>query len=203
MASLEWREVVFSARDPETGTQTDILRNMSGRVEGGGTLAILGPSGSGKSSLLKALAGQIRTTVGALHGRATISGSVSLNNEESVSLQNYPFSEGVKLVSLIEQQDLFIGEVTVSEHLSFYAALRLFHLPRKQRQDRIAAILRRLRLSHCQHRKVYLLSGGEQKRLSVAEELLNEQTSVLLLDEPTTGLDSVSAKEMVDILCNN
>ncbi|CAD7929571.1 unnamed protein product, partial [Amoebophrya sp. A25] len=154
MASIEWRDVVFSARDPETREATDILCGLSGGVAAGGTLAILGPSGSGKSSLLKVLAGQIRVgsaASGTMGGSApgeraatgsspeTLKGSVVINGERpAIPLATYAYSSAVKLVSLIEQQDLFIGEVTVQEHLNFYANLRLSHMTRERRKLRIA-----------------------------------------------------------------
>ncbi|CAD7929550.1 unnamed protein product [Amoebophrya sp. A25] len=124
----------------------------------------------------------------------------------------YPFSEKVRVVSLVEQQDFFENNVTVQEHLMFHARLRLWNHMRSSNEpettvplaalqsQRVKEVLERLRLEHCAERRVGYLSGGERKRLSIAEELLNESVKILLVDEPCTGLDSTVAREVVEIL---
>ena len=178
MVSLEWRNLDFRAEvdELEDGAAAappaffspsstsrkrhlHILKSVSGRVEAGRTLAILGPSGSGKTSLLKMLGGQ--TKPGLVKKPAT--GEIYLNGER-IDYADYPYSAGVRLVSFVEQQDLFVGNVTVAEHLAFHADLRLFHLSSRERKARVRKALKRLRLTHCANRIVGRLSGGELGR---------------------------------------
>mmetsp|Transcript_25410 Transcript_25410/g.21285 ORF Transcript_25410/g.21285 Transcript_25410/m.21285 type:complete len:92 (+) Transcript_25410:302-577(+) len=68
-----------------------------------------------------------------------------------------------------------------------------------ERNERVDLVLTRLRLGESYETEIKNLSGGEQKRLSIAEELLNEK-EVLFLDEPTTGLDSYMADQVVELI---
>jgi ABC-type multidrug transport system ATPase subunit len=193
MVSLDWQDLDL------TIGETHILRGITAGVEAGQTLAILGPSGSGKTSLLNMLGGKMKSKLGGKIKTIT-SGTIQMN-AELMDVKLYPFSDAVKLVSFVEQEDLFSNDITLWEHLLFHANLRLFHLPKNERHERIDAVLRRLRLMKAKKTSVMKLSGGEKKRVSIAEELLNNP-SILMLDEPTSGLDSTVAREVVEILYN-
>ncbi|CAD7927602.1 unnamed protein product [Amoebophrya sp. A120] len=183
------------------GSKVSILKGLCGKVGPGETLAIMGPSGSGKTTLLRMLAGQVTPNAEKFPEHSgTISVFCNGTSWKELAATSYPFSEEVKLVSLVEQEDFFENQVTVGEQLEFHAKMRLFRLSKAEQQEKITTVLHRLRLSHCRDRRIGFLSGGERKRLSIAEELLHEKVSVLLLDEPTSGLDSTMAREVVDIL---
>jgi len=190
MVSLSWSDLCYSVGDKE------ILKNVSGHVNAGETLAVLGPSGSGKTSLMNVLGGKIR------HGvkNVRLSGSITLNGHiPRFSAKTYAFSPAMDFISLVEQDDIFLLDVTVFEHLSFHAKIRLFHLKKPDRNKRVRAVLRRLRLLECENTLLTALSGGQKKRVSIGEELLNNP-EILFLDEPTSGLDSTMAQDVVEIL---
>ena len=160
--------------------------------EPGGLFALLGPSGAGKSTLLDILAGR-------QGGGYAVSGQVLLDGEAASP-------RAVARVSgYVPQEDVLPGTSTVCEYLTFHAELRLPRsLSRAQRQRRVQRTLHQLGLAKLgdaligdQFRRG--LSGGEKRRLSLAAELL-ARPRLLFMDEPTTGLDSTNAAQVVDIL---
>merc|ERR1719215_893802 len=92
-------------------------------------------------------------------------------------------------ISFVEQHDMFLGLLTVREHMEFLSSLRLHKLSKNIRKERYAQILDLLGLADLHDRQIMVLSGGEKKRLSIAEELLNDPP-IMILDEPTSQLDS-------------
>eukprot|EP00392_Amoebophrya_sp_AT5.2_P015316 g15518.t1 len=175
-----------------------ILRNVSGYVPAGETLAILGPSGSGKTTLLSLLAGVFRSN--ARDKKTTISGEISISGTSGpIPAKQWGFSQPCSAyIRIVEQYDTFMGASTVWEHLMLNAALRLSYCGLEEREERVVEILARLRLTGFEEVPVQWLSGGQKKRLSVAEELLSNP-AVLFLDEPTSGLDATVAREVVEI----
>lgn len=106
----------------------------------------------------------------------------------------------------VHQDDLFNGALTVQEHLNFMARLKLDRrVSRQERHELIDNLLESTGLKQCAYTRIgeegegKMLSGGEKKRLSFATELLIQPT-ILFCDEPTTGLDSFSAQQLVGTL---
>jgi ATP-binding cassette subfamily G (WHITE) protein 2 len=167
----------------------DILRELSGVMKPGMN-AILGPTGSGKTSLLDILAG--RKEVGTIDG--------------TVLLDGFPLPKTFKCMSgYVVQDDIVMGTLTVRENLNFSAALRLPGKKTSQeRQARVDAVLLDLGLQHVADSMVgneYIrgISGGERKRTNIGMELIIAP-SVLFLDEPTTGLDAYTAVSVMQLL---
>jgi ABC-type multidrug transport system ATPase subunit len=160
-----------------------ILKDVSGCIEDGSMLAIMGPSGAGKTSLLKALS--LSITSGKVYG------SINLNGRK---LNNQVFKEHCFLV---EQYDHW-PFLTCKETLTYAAELLLGpgdHL------KVVENIIEKMGLQSCEDTKVgndYMqgLSGGQKRRLSIAIALL-KKPAVILLDEPTSGLDASAAVAIV------
>ncbi|CAD7934535.1 unnamed protein product [Amoebophrya sp. A120] len=192
--ALEWRNITI-----EVDGGKKILDNVSGFLPAGETLAILGPSGSGKTTLLSLLAGVFRDD-----GKMKITGDIIVGNEmadkEAKSdARMHAYSKHMNYIRIVEQYDTFLGSSTVWEHMMLNASLRLSHLKSdEEREEKVVRILSRLRLQGFETVKLQSLSGGQKKRLSVAEELLSNP-AILFLDEPTSGLDSTVAREVVEI----
>uniref|UniRef100_A0AAG5DN16 ABC transporter domain-containing protein n=1 Tax=Anopheles atroparvus TaxID=41427 RepID=A0AAG5DN16_ANOAO len=168
-----------------------IINNVSGAVTPGTLIALMGASGAGKSTLMAALA--YRTQ------RTAIQGDILVNGHP---IGPYMY----RLSGFVHQDDLFVGSLTVHEHLYFMAKLKLN--PRVTHQaieQMIQDILERVGLARCSQTRIgedgdgKMLSGGEKKRLAFATELLTKPT-ILFCDEPTTGLDSFSAQALVSTL---
>ena len=172
------------------------LSGASG-AEPGSLTALMGPSGSGKSSLLDVLSG--RRWGGIVGGQVALNGRVV----DAGTLR--------RAVGYVPQDDVLPASNTVFEHLLFHANLRIAPSPgegpgalARRRHDRVWEVLTALGLDRVAHSViggtlVRGISGGEKRRVSIAVELLSS-AQVLLLDEPTTGLDSTNAAHVVDIL---
>ncbi len=150
---------------------TVILDDISFTVPTGESLAITGPSGIGKTTLLHAICGIVRTTYGSVH----------IDNVDITSLPTY--KRGIGLVS--QTGDLF-PTMTVSQNIEF--GLRIAKMPQTDRATRVNELLELVGLTHLAHRNVADMSGGETRRIALARALA-PRPRVLLLDEPLTGLD--------------
>jgi ATP-binding cassette subfamily G (WHITE) protein 2 len=152
----------------------------------------IGPSGSGKSTLLNTLACRLDVNTIA-------TGEMRLNGAP------YDNAELKRVSGYVMQDDLLNGYLTVEETLMFTAELRL---PRtftdKDRRTRVVDVMNDLGLTHARgdvigSQQTQGISGSERKRLCVGMHLLN-RPQLLFLDEPTTGLDSVTALDLLHIL---
>jgi len=166
-----------------------IVKDASG-VFGPGVNAILGPTGSGKTSLLDILAGR--------KNRKGLSGEVLVNGSKQPS--NYKC-----MIGYVIQDDMVMGMLTVKENIEFSASLRLpSGTSTQKRKERVEEIISDLGLSKCANTKIGTefqrgVSGGERKRTNIAMELITSPP-VLFLDEPTTGLDSYTAHSVMFLL---
>jgi ABC-type multidrug transport system ATPase subunit/ABC-type multidrug transport system permease subunit len=105
-----------------------------------------------------------------------------------------------KRVAYVKQSDLFFGHLTVRDQLTYTALLRLpSSVPKSRKLTEVDRIINRLRLNNCVDSPIYMLSGGERKRVNIGTELLTDP-AVIMLDEPTSGLDSTSAVALIHIL---
>ncbi|XP_068868876.1 broad substrate specificity ATP-binding cassette transporter ABCG2 isoform X1 [Aphelocoma coerulescens] len=170
-------------------TDKEVLRDVNGIMKPG-LNAILGPTGSGKSSLLDILAA--RKDPNGLYGDILINGAPQPANFKCTS-------------GYVVQDDVVMGTLTVRENLKFSAALRLPKSVKEQEKDeRVNQIIKELGLSKVADSKVGTqfsrgVSGGERKRTNIGMELITDP-AILFLDEPTTGLDASTANAVLLLL---
>ncbi|NXJ20025.1 ABCG2 protein, partial [Dicrurus megarhynchus] len=170
-------------------TDKEVLRDVNGIMKPG-LNAILGPTGSGKSSLLDILAARKDP-----HG---LSGDILINGAPQPA--NFKCTSGY-----VVQDDVVMGTLTVRENLKFSAALRLPKSVKEQEKDeRVNQIIKELGLSKVADSKVGTqftrgVSGGERKRTNIGMELITDP-AILFLDEPTTGLDASTANAVLLLL---
>jgi thiamine transport system ATP-binding protein len=148
-----------------------IINNLSFDVPTGHTLAIVGATGVGKSTVLNAICGLTRIADGEIH----------VDGRDVSRLPTH--KRGIGLVS--QSGDLF-PSMTVRENIEF--GLRMKKMPPARRQSRVSEMLELIHLTHLLDRHIGDLSGGEARRVALARALAPEPR-VLLLDEPLTGLD--------------
>jgi len=164
-----------------------ILKGVSGAARPGEVLALMGPSGSGKTSILDVLSGR----------SAYDSGIITLDGE---IVTDRVMKKMKKRVAYVKQSDLFFGHLTVRDQLTYTALLRLPSSWAKARKvAEVDRIIQQLRLQKCADTPIFMISGGEKKRVNIGSELLTDP-AIILLDEPTSGLDSTSAVALMRIL---
>mmetsp|Transcript_73595 Transcript_73595/g.186019 ORF Transcript_73595/g.186019 Transcript_73595/m.186019 type:complete len:637 (-) Transcript_73595:45-1955(-) len=173
-----------------------VLKDVSCAFPPGKLSAVMGASGSGKTSLLTLIRG-LSSPGARLQGEALCNGRrVDPEKMRSIS-------------SVVPQQDVFLSALTPRETLDFAAQLRLpAKLTAAERKRRVDRILSVLRLEACADTPIgdeaqgtRGISGGEKRRLSVGISIVGDELPQLLLcDEPTSGLDSAAATSMVSIL---
>ena len=170
------RNAAISVRDlvVERGG-TAVLRGISIEVAPGVVTGLLGPSGSGKSTLLRAIVGVQIVKSGAVEVLGEPAGSPSLRRR----------------VGYMTQAPSVYGDLSVRENLAYFA--RVLGAPR----ETIDALLARVELAELSDRLVRQLSGGQRARVSLAAALLADP-DVLVLDEPTVGLDPVLRRDLWD-----
>lgn len=172
-------------------SEKQILKDVSGIMKPGMN-AIMGATGSGKTSLLDVIAGR-KNPAGLREGYVLVDGKVVTSELRLRS-------------AYVVQDDILMGTLSVRENLLFSANLRLNpkHHSTSEKNDRVNAIIEDLGLVDCADTKIgteFLrgVSGGERKRCSIGMELITSP-SLLFLDEPTTGLDSNTANCIISLL---
>ncbi|KAF0027107.1 hypothetical protein F2P81_019848 [Scophthalmus maximus] len=168
-----------------------ILNDVSFHVDSGQIMGILGNSGSGKTTLLDAISGRIGH-------RGTLLGEVFINGRK---LKREEYQD---CFSYVLQSDNLLSYLTVEETLTYTAQLALRKHSADAVRKKVSAVMAELSLSHVAHsviggRVFPGISGGERRRVSIASQLLQDPR-VILLDEPTTGLDSMTANQIVVLL---
>ncbi len=170
------------------GTLIRAVDDITLNIEEGEFVALLGASGSGKSSLLNLLAGLDSPTSGMV-----VSCGNDLARLSRMQLAAYRRSA----VGMVFQSFNLIPRMTVVENVEL--PLRFAEVERSQRADLTSRALARVGLSgRLRHRPVEL-SGGEQQRVAIARALVTEP-KILLADEPTGNLDSRTGKEVMDLI---
>lgn len=184
---------ICSCRNPnDVNDKKQLLHNVNGEVKPGQLMAIMGASGAGKTTLLNVLTSRNLRLLD-VDGEVLVNGQ---NVGESIT----------KLSAYVQQDDLFIGTLSVREHLVFQALLRMDkHLSYDERMTRVDEVILELGLTKCADTKIGVagrvkgISGGEAKRLAFAAEVLTKP-ALMFCDEPTSGLDSFMSQSIVSVL---
>jgi ABC-2 type transport system ATP-binding protein len=153
------------------------------KIPPGELFGLVGPDGAGKTTILRLLAGLYHISA----GQAQVLGHDLKKQSELIKHR----------IGYMAQQFSLYGELSVQENLMFFSDL--FDVDPLKRLDRMQRLLSFAGLSEFRHRPAANLSGGMQKKLALACTLIH-QPDLLLLDEPTTGVDPISRREFWDIL---
>nr|XP_013029325.2 ATP-binding cassette sub-family G member 5 isoform X1 [Anser cygnoides] len=168
-----------------------ILKDVSFHIESGQIMGILGNSGSGKTTLLDAISGR-------LGHKDSFFGEVYVNGRH---LKKEQFRD---CFSYVPQNDALLSFLTIQESLTYTALLALQKCSNSVIKKKVDAVMAELSLSHIADKiigsHIFVgISGGERRRVSIAAQLLQDP-KVMLLDEPTTGLDCLTANQIVSLL---
>ena len=154
-------------------------------IERGAVVGLLGPDGAGKSTLIRILA----TVLSPDAGDAEVFGFSVTAQADRVT----------PLIGYMSQRFSMYPDLTVAENLDFFATIR--GVPKQVRRQRAASLLAGMGLAEFAARQAQFLSGGMKQKLMLATTLMHEP-DLLLLDEPTTGVDPVSRREFWRILAD-
>jgi ABC-type multidrug transport system ATPase subunit len=177
------RDINFRFPNSENG-----MHNLSFTLHNGELLAIMGGSGTGKTTLLSLLNGTLKPQ----------EGTITINGHDISDPQ------AKALIGFVPQDDLLIEELTVYENLWFTAKLCFAGMSDEKLDQRVMKTLKDLGLDAVKDLKVgsainKYISGGQRKRLNIALELIREP-AVLFLDEPTSGLSSADTEKVINLL---
>lgn len=157
------------------------VNNVSFAIERGRFCALLGPNGAGKSTLF------------ALLTRLFVPGSGTIKID-GLSVQDAP-GKALGRIGVVFQQPTLDLDLTVWRNLKYYAALH--GLAGREAGRRISASLERLNMAGRSQEKVRALNGGHRRRMEIARALIHDP-AVLLVDEPTVGLDAAARQAITD-----
>ncbi|KEI91035.1 ABC transporter ATP-binding protein [Clostridium botulinum] len=147
-----------------------VLNNINLNINKGQIYGLIGPSGSGKTTLVKMIVGM----------EAPDKGTIKVLNK------NVPNLKLLQNIGYMAQSDALYTELTAQENLKFYASL--FKLNKRAMKNRISYVVNMVNLNNDLSKKVSTYSGGMKRRLSLAIALI-QNPEILILDEPTVGID--------------
>ncbi|MCE2391598.1 MAG: cell division ATP-binding protein FtsE [Proteobacteria bacterium] len=165
------------------------LRDVSLSLERGEFAFLTGPSGAGKTSLLRLLFGALRPTAG----------QVLVAGRNITRLPSALVPELRRQIGVIFQDFKLLPDRSVSENVA--VALEVAGVPRRETRRRVWSLLQRLGLGDKLEERPLSLSGGEQQRVAIARALANDPP-LLLADEPTGNLDPELALDIMDIIAD-
>lgn len=184
MIQLENIKKVFRTEEVETIA----LAGITMRVEEGEFVAIMGPSGCGKSTLLNILGLLDNPTEGTYNLAGTEVGSLKESERTMVRKGQIGF---------VFQSFNLIDELNVEQNVEL--PLKYLGVPKKERQERVVEMLRRMGISHRAKHYPNQLSGGQQQRVAIARAVVTKP-KLILADEPTGNLDSKNGFEVMELL---
>jgi ABC-2 type transport system ATP-binding protein len=163
----------------------DALKDISFIIKPGQIVGLLGLNGAGKSTIMNIMTGYISAT----SGTVSIGGFDILNDGKKAK----------KLIGYLPEQPAFYPEMKVNEHLDFICDLKMVSKDKIKRREYLDDICRRTGIIDVQKRMVRNLSKGYRQRVGFASALIGKP-KVLILDEPTAGLDPSQIKEMRNLI---
>lgn len=174
--------IIIDGLKKEYGKKTAV-NAISLNVEKGTLFSLLGVNGAGKTTTIKMLTGLTKPT----SGEAYVMGR-SINTE---------LTKVKRLVSVSPQDTAVAPNLTVRENLEFIAGI--YGMDRKRAKEKAGELIREFSMEEIEKSKAKTLSGGWQRRLSIAMALITEP-KILFLDEPTLGLDVIARRELWQII---
>ncbi|ELP31380.1 ABC transporter ATP-binding protein [Rhodopirellula baltica] len=178
---IETRNLSKIYRDFWGRKKVHALKSLDIEVRPGEIFGLLGPNGSGKSTTIKLILGLLFPT----SGRVLV-----FDQDASETSKN-------ERIGYLPEESYLYKFLTADETLDFYG--RLFDLSASERRDRVSQLIEMVGLQGAKHRQLKEYSKGMTRRVGLAQALINDP-DLILLDEPTTGLDPIGTREMKDLI---
>lgn len=179
---VRWNNLSYSVKtswfqQPFNRQSKTILNNLNGFFLSGELIALMGPSGAGKTTLLECLC---------LKNKEGVSGDITVVGKPKIR------------IAVVPQYDDFLPQFTVTETI-FYASRYKNRTYDISHRNIVRRVIQQLGLEVCQNNSITRCSGGQKKRVAIAQELV-KRPNILILDEPTSGLDSSSCSQTIGVL---
>jgi len=165
-----------------------VLDDVSLKLKEGENLVVFGKSGSGKSVLLKCIVGLMYPE----------SGKIFFEGKSVLDISLDELNEIRKQIGFLFQGSALYDSMTVRENLEF-PLIRNFKFSSKEREEKVKSVLEKVSLEDAMDKMPAELSGGMKKRIALARTIITEP-KLILYDEPTTGLDPITAKEISQLI---
>ncbi|MDA8745387.1 ABC transporter ATP-binding protein [Rubripirellula amarantea] len=178
---IETRNLSKIYRDFWGRKKVNALKSLDIEVKQGEIFGLLGPNGSGKSTTIKLILGLLFPT----SGRVLV-----FDKDASETSKN-------ERIGYLPEESYLYKFLTAEETLDFYG--RLFDMSSADRKRRVDELIRLVGLTGAKHRQLREYSKGMTRRVGLAQALINDP-DLILLDEPTTGLDPIGTREMKDLI---
>ncbi len=181
-ASIDINDVTVRYNNGHTA-----IHNVTFRLEGGTTCALLGVNGSGKSTLFKSIMGLITPQQG------------------KISLCSLPIRQALKqnLIAYVPQSEEVDWQFPISVYdvvmQGRYGYMNFLRIPQQEDKRKVQQAMQRVNIEHLSERQIGELSGGQKKRVFLARALA-QQSKIILLDEPFTGVDVKTENAIVELL---
>ena len=182
LGSIELRQVRMSF-----GHET-LLENVNLRVAPGEKLVVIGPSGQGKSVLLKLMAGIIQPT----------QGEILVDGHDLYKMKAHDRHQIMRKMGMLFQKNALFDSLTVGENIAFPLRETGRH-SESEIEAKVAHYLEAVGLSHARLLYSDEISGGMQKRLGIARALALDP-KIILYDDPTAGLDPITSRKIIDLI---
>ncbi len=157
------------------------LTNLNLNIERGEIFGLLGPNGSGKTTTVKLLLGLLFPTSGKSWLLGHPSGDLKVKSK----------------IGFLPEESYLYKFLNAEEILDFYG--KFFHIPRKERRERINKLIQDVGLGHYRKRLLSQYSKGMLRRIGLAQAIINDP-ELVILDEPTSGLDPIGSHEMKELI---
>lgn len=168
--------------------QNIVLDDVSLNVEEGENLVVFGQSGTGKSVLLKCIVGLLTPEAGVIY----------IEGLNVLELKVKELNEIRKDIGFLFQGAALYDSMSVRENLEF-PLIRHFNFTLKERESKVKSVLEKVSLEEAIDKMPSELSGGMKKRIGLARSIISEP-KIMLYDEPTTGLDPITSKEISSLI---
>ncbi|WP_390621598.1 ABC transporter ATP-binding protein [Roseimaritima sediminicola] len=180
---IETRNLSKIYRDFWGRKKVQALKSLDIEVQKGEIFGLLGPNGSGKSTTIKLILGLLFPT----------SGRVLVFDKDATETRKN------ERIGYLPEESYLYKFLTAEETLDFYG--RLFDMSGEDRRRRVEELIKLVGLEHARHRQLREYSKGMTRRVGLAQALINDP-DLIMLDEPTTGLDPIGTREMKDLILN-
>jgi len=162
-----------------------VVNQVSIEVQRGEVVGLLGPNGAGKTTTFYLIVGLLRVD----------GGQILVDGQD---ITRMPMHERARTgIGYLQQEPSIFRKLTVRENI--LAILETLPMSKKERAERLVALLEELNIAHLADRKGYNLSGGERRRVEITRALVTHP-KFLLLDEPFVGIDPIAVAEIQDIV---